>query len=147
MLYGILSFALHKTSRREANRTLTRPMVVENLKLLFPDLETIPHRDTVYRLLERIDVNEIGAAQLELVQRFIRNKKFRRFLIANCYLIAIDGSQKLARNVQWSEETLQREVNRSSDREATPRGSLPAPLVLGGALSRAWRDPVNCPRS
>jgi hypothetical protein len=112
LLYGILTFVFHRTSRREANRTLTRPMIVENLKLLFPELETIPHHDTLYRLLERIDVNEIEAAHLDVVRRCIRHKKFRRYLIANCYPIAIDGSQKLVRDVQWSEETLQREVKK-----------------------------------
>jgi len=112
MLYGILTFALHRTSRREANRTLTRPSMMENLKLLFPELETIPHHDTLSRLLAGIEVDQIEEAHLELVQRFIRNKKFRRYLIANCYPIAVDGSQKLVRDVQWSEETLQREVKK-----------------------------------
>ena len=45
MLYGILSFVLQMGSRREANRELTRPMFKENLKLLFPELEDLPHQD------------------------------------------------------------------------------------------------------
>lgn len=112
LLYGILTFVFHRASRRDANRTLTRPQFVENLKLLFPELESIPHHDTLYRLLERIDVSQIEAAHLDVIRRFIANKKFRRYLIANCWPIAIDGSQKLARESQWTEETLQRELKK-----------------------------------
>jgi hypothetical protein len=110
LIYGVLTFVYQQTSRREANRTMTRPMFVENLKLLFPELESIPHNDTLYRLLERIDVSQIAAAHLDVIRRFIANKKFRKYLIANCYPIAIDGSQKLVRDNQWTEQTLQREV-------------------------------------
>ena len=44
-----------------------------------------------------------------MVRRLIRHKKFRRYLIAHCYPIAIDGTQKLVRNGQWwAEEWLER---------------------------------------
>jgi len=39
----------------------------------------------------------------------IRNKKFRRYLISQCYPVAIDGTQKLVREGQWwGEEWLER---------------------------------------
>ena len=38
----------------------------------------------------------------------IRKKKFKRYLINNCYPVAIDGSQKLARKDLFTEELLQR---------------------------------------
>jgi len=115
LLYGILTFVFQKASRREANRTVTRPQFVENLKLLFPELESIPHHDTLNRLLCDIDVNQIETAHLEVIRSFIRNKRFRRYLIANCYPIAVDGSQKLVRDYQWCEETLQREIKKGDD--------------------------------
>lgn len=115
LLYGILTFVFQMTSRRHANRTVTRPQFVENLKLLFPDLESIPHHDTLNRLLCDIDVNQIEVAHLDVVRRFIRNKTFRRYLIANCYPIAVDGSQKLVRDIQWCAETLQREIKKGDD--------------------------------
>jgi len=118
LIYGILTFVFQRASRREANRTLTRPVFMENLKLLFPDLENIPHHDTLYRLLCDIDVNEIEAAHVDVVRRFIVNKNFRRYLIANSYPIAIDGSQKLVRDSQWCEETLQREVRKEGEDNA-----------------------------
>lgn len=63
MIYGILIFVLQMSSRREANRDFTRPMFKENLRLLFPELEDLPHQDTLMRLLDRIDVDQIEAAQ------------------------------------------------------------------------------------
>ncbi|MEA2040322.1 MAG: DDE transposase family protein, partial [Thermodesulfobacteriota bacterium] len=52
--------------RREANREMPRPMFIKNLKLLFPELEDLPHNDTLMRLLARIDVNEIESTLIEL---------------------------------------------------------------------------------
>ena len=63
----------------------------------------MPHGDTLNRLLERIDVSELEQAHLDLLRRFIRNKKFRRFLVCKCYPIAIDGTQKLVRDGQWND--------------------------------------------
>jgi len=47
MIYGILMFVFQMSSRREANKEMTRPQFMESLKLLFPDLEDIPHNDTL----------------------------------------------------------------------------------------------------
>jgi hypothetical protein len=117
MIYGILSFVFHIASRREANREMTRPMFEENLKCLFPELEDLPHNDTLMRLLTRIDVEDIESALIELVRKLIRNKKFVRYLVDNCYPIAIDGTQKCVRDVIWSEECLEREVGKGDDTE------------------------------
>lgn len=110
MLYGILTFVYHMASRREANRKMTNPIIIENLKLLFPELESMPHNDTLARLLSKIDVNEIEKAQIELVRRLIRKKKFVRYLIDGRYPIAIDGTGKIVRDHLWSEECLERNV-------------------------------------
>lgn len=115
MIYGILTFVFQMASRREANREMTRPMFMENLKLLFPELEDLPHNDTLYRLLSAIDVKELESALIELVRTLIRNKKFARFLVDNCYPIAVDGTQKAVRGVLWSEECLERELGKGDD--------------------------------
>ena len=108
LLYGLLMFVFQFASRREVNREMTRPQFEANLRLLFPELETLPHADTLFRLLRDIDVERIEQAHIELVRRLIRGKKFRRYLINNCYPIAIDGSQKFARDTLWDENLLQR---------------------------------------
>lgn len=109
-IYGILTFVLQMASRREANKEMTHPVFMNNLKLFFPELEDLPHNDTLMRLLARIDVYEIENAHIDLVNKLIYNKKFNRYLINNYYPVAFDGSQKFARDWLWSEECLERNV-------------------------------------
>ena len=117
MIYGILTFVFQMTSRREANRKMTRPMFLENLKQLFPEFEELPHNDTLMRLLERIDVTEIEKAQLDMVRSLIRKKKFKRYLLNGHYPVAIDGTQKFVRSYLWSEECLERKVKKGDGHE------------------------------
>ena len=116
MLHGILSFVLQMASRREANREMSRPVFKENLMLLFPDLETIAHHDTLMRLLDRIDVEQIQQAQIALVRSLICNRKFQKFLIDGYYPIAIDGTQKFSTYTLWDENYLEREVGDEKNR-------------------------------
>lgn len=120
MLYGILCFAFQMSSRREAGREMTRPMFMANLLRLFPDLEDLPHHDTLARLLERIDVNEIEEAHVDMIKHLIRGKKFLRYLINGCYPVAIDGTQKFTRAELWDEECLERKVRSENDKKQTP---------------------------
>ena len=113
IFFGILMFVYQVESRREANRTMSRPMFMENLQLLFPALDSFPHQDTLNRLLSNIDVDKIEQLHIELVQRLIRQKKFVRYLLDNCYPIAIDGTQKLVRSELVSEQWLERKINKS----------------------------------
>ena len=109
LLYGLLSFVLQMASRREANRELSRPAFLATLQALFPELESLPHADTLHRLLQEIEVQALEETHVEVLRRWIRNKKFRRYLIAQCYPIAIDGTQKLVRSGQGlGEEWLER---------------------------------------
>jgi hypothetical protein len=110
LLCGMLSFAFQMASRREANRQMTLPVFWENLRLMFPELESLPHQDTLNRLLSKIEVDRIEETLLELIERFIRQKKFHRYLVSNCYPVAIDGTQKLVRDCCWDAQCLEREV-------------------------------------
>src|SRR5690242_7691916 len=117
LIYGILCFAFQMSSRREANREMTRPMFEENLRGLFPDLEELPHADTLARLLARIDVTQIEQAHLDMIHHLIGNKKFRRYLIRGCYPVAVDGTQKLSRAVLWAAQCLERKVRSKKDKD------------------------------
>jgi hypothetical protein len=117
MIYGILCFAFQISSRREANREMTRPMFEANLRRLFPDLAELPHHDTLARLLSRIDVLEIEQAHLDMIRQLIRGKKFGRYLIAGCYPMAIDGTQKFTRAECWDEQCLERKVRSKKDED------------------------------
>lgn len=121
LLYGLLTFVFQMASRREANRQMTMPMFLENLKLIFPEVESIPHQDTLNRLLSDIEVDQLQEMLIELIQDFIRNKKFYRYLVANCYPIAIDGTQKFTRQSCWAAECLEREVGSPAEEGTTQR--------------------------
>jgi hypothetical protein len=140
MLYGILIFVYQMSSRREANEKMTNPMITENLKLLFPELESMPHSDTLERLLAAIDVNEIEKAQIELVRSLIRKKKFARYLIQGRYPIAIDGTQKMVRDYLWSEECLERKIKVKKGKETKKQYYV---YVLEASL--AFRNGMTIP--
>lgn len=137
LLYGILSFVLQMASAREATREMSRPKFWENLKRFFPDLEEAPHHDTLKRLLAGLDISELENLHLELVRSWIKKKKFRRYVVDNCYPVAIDGTQKLCRAELWAEECLQRTFNRGESSEQTQYYVyvLQASLACSGGLS------------
>ena len=110
MLYGILLFMFQITSRRKGNEELTGPRLLENLRSLFPDLEEMPHQDTLCRLLEEMDVDRIEGCYLDLLRHLIRRKKFRHLLRKNRYLVAIDGTQKYVMKKCWDKRYLCRKV-------------------------------------
>ena len=118
LLYGILAFVFQMMSRREANREMTLPQFQENLKLLFPELDSMPHQDTLNRWLARIPVDHIQDALIVLIQDLIRKKKFSRYLVSKRYSIVMDGTQKMARDVFWAEGCLRRE-HRHKDKDGT----------------------------
>jgi hypothetical protein len=115
LIYGILIFVYQMASRREANKTMSRPAFMESLRLIFPDLEELPHHDTLGRILSGIEVSKIEETLIDLIRRLIRKKKFLRYLIDNTYPIAIDGTQKAVRRELLSEEWLQRKVGKEED--------------------------------
>jgi hypothetical protein len=119
LLYGILCFVLQISSRREANRELTGPVLLGHLRELFTEMESIPHQDTLNRILSRIEVEKIGQAHIQMIRRLIRNKKFERWLVAGCYPIVFDGTQKAVRRELVSEQWLERRINAGTDKETT----------------------------
>jgi DDE_Tnp_1-associated len=117
MLYGLLAFIFRLSSRREINRELSGMVVFDNLKRIFPELESIPHADTIARLLEKINVNDLEKTHIALINQLIRNKKFKKILISGCLPVAIDGTQKLYRDgelhdLRWLSRKVVREESR-----------------------------------
>ena len=97
LLFGLFAFMFRLSSRREMNRELTGPVIFAHLKKCFPDLDTIPHADTLARALENINPQEIETIHINLIKDLIRKKKFKKLLIQNCLPITLDGTQKLYR--------------------------------------------------
>jgi len=140
MLYGMISFVLHMHSSRETTRKMTRPMFWANLQLLFPefaDNPEAPHHGTLTRVLSQIEVNDISDLIIALVSKWIKKKKFSRYLIDHRYLIAIDGTQKMCLDRLWDEECLQRTFNKGKENEYSQYYVyvLQATLTLSGGMS------------
>ncbi len=101
MLYGILMFAFQMSSRRRTNREMTTPQLIENLQAVFPELEEMPHQDTLCRLLKEIDVERIESIYIDLLRQLIGKKKFKHLLHKKRYLVAIDGTQKYESRIDY----------------------------------------------
>ena len=124
MLYGILMFVFQLSSRRQVNREMTQPQFKENLKLIFPELDDLPHADTLFRLLSKIDVDQIEDSLIGLIKHLIAKKKFKRFLINNCYPVAIDGTQKMPFTDLWCEQLLQRKNKKNKKSKKNESSSV-----------------------
>lgn len=109
LIYGVIMSMYHIGSKRNANKVMSS-VFFDNLKAMFPEFETIPHADTLGRLLKNIEVSQIMECMIELLMDLIRNKKFKNFMHKNRFLIAIDGTQKFFRDYQWAPECLERHV-------------------------------------
>ena len=59
MIYGILMFVNNVSSLRTANKEMSLPIFFNNMRAMFPEFKTMPHSDTLSRLLEKIKVEEI----------------------------------------------------------------------------------------
>lgn len=112
MIYGILMFIYQQSSLRNANREMSNAIFFKNMQAMFPDFKTMPHADTLSRILGRINVDEIEESMLELFEQLVKKKKFRNYLINKHYVIAIDGTQKFVRTERWTEEALEKHVGK-----------------------------------
>ena len=97
LMFGLLAFIMRISSRREMNRELSSSIVFSHFKKIFPEIDSIPHADTLERMLEHIHPDRIEEIHIELIKDLIQRKKFKRLLIEDCIPIAIDGTQKLFR--------------------------------------------------
>lgn len=110
LLFAIFWFVFQKSSRREANKEMTTATFMENMRLFFPELDSLPHHDTINRFLSRVDIDELDKLLCDLINSFIRSKKFVNYLIDNCYPMAVDGTQKFVYDFLWAEQCQQRKA-------------------------------------
>jgi len=117
MMFGLFAFILKLESRREMNRELTGAVIHENLKKLFPDIDSIPHADCLARVLRETDPKAIERIHAGLIRDLVRSKKFRGMMIDGCLPVTVDGAQKLFRDgvlqdPRWCERMVGTEENR-----------------------------------
>ena len=107
IIYGLLMFIINIPSRRAANRDIGGKTVHEMIKQVIPGLSTMPHADTLARLLKRIKAEEIESHYEATIIEFIKSKTFLKLNQGSC-LIAIDGTQKFSRKYRFDEKALVR---------------------------------------
>jgi len=117
MMFGLFAFILKLESRRAMNRELTGPVIHENLRRIFPGIDSIPHADSLARVLKETDPQSIERIHAGLVRDLVRSKKFRSMLIHGCLPVTVDGAQKLYRDgilqdPRWCERMVGTEENR-----------------------------------
>ena len=116
MVFGLLAFIFRLSSRREINRELTGAAINSNLQKIFPELGSIPHADTLARMLKKTNPNDIEAAHIAMIKKLIINKKLKALLINGSLPITVDGSQKLYRDGLLNDALwLQRPVGNLND--------------------------------
>ena len=108
MVYGLLLFIFQYASRREANRELSCPTILDTLRAIFPEVDGTPHLDTLARLLEKIPAEQIENILGTTVRKLLRKKKLQALLVEKHYVVAIDGTQKFARTASFAPEALHR---------------------------------------
>jgi len=106
LLFGLLMFVFRYNSRREANREMTRPGVLEILRTVFPEADSCPHMDTLARVLESISADEIEVILGKTVRRLIYKKKFQRLIADGCYVVAVDGTLKWSTNRPFNPQAI-----------------------------------------
>ena len=107
IIYGLLMFIINIPSRRAANRDIGGGAVHNMIKQVIPELSTMPHADTLARLLKRIDSDGIEACYEATIIEFIKSKTFLELNPGRC-LIAIDGTQKFSRKHRFDDCALVR---------------------------------------
>ena len=105
IIYGLIMFLAHIPSRRAANRDIGGNAAHEMIKQVIPELDTIPHADTLARLLKRIDTDEFESCYEKTIIEFLKSKTFLE-LNQGRHLIAIDGTQKYSRRYMFDERAL-----------------------------------------
>jgi len=113
IVYGLILFLAHTPSRRAANRDIGGEHAHEMIKQAIPELDTIPHADTLARLLEKIDADRFESCYENTIIEFIKSKTFLRLNPGRC-LIAIDGTQKFSRRYSFDKRAL---VSHKGDEE------------------------------
>ncbi|MDC3415277.1 transposase family protein [Aquibacillus sp. 3ASR75-11] len=134
MIYGIFMFVFQMTSRRKTNQGMTGPQLLENLRGIYPELEDMPHQDTLCRLLEKIEVEQIKKTYVGLLKKLIRNKMFQDLLYNKRYLVAVDGTQKYTMKEQWDEKYLRRKIKGSGGEYQYYAYVLEAVLVFSNGM-------------
>jgi hypothetical protein len=132
MLYGILMFLCNTTSRRAANREIGGSQLSVLMEEFAPGFKSMPHADTLERLLEDIDTDELESKYESFVEGFIKSPQLNK-LNPGRFLIAVDGTQKFTRDWCWDSRALSRNAD-DPDKERYFAYMLESVLILENGM-------------
>ena len=89
---------------------MTQPGVWETLQAAFPELATIPHMDTVARVIAEIPPETFETVIVTTIRRLLKNGNLQPWMVLNHYLVAVDGAVKWGAPYPWAEEALKKET-------------------------------------
>ena len=104
LFFGLLLFLFRIKSKRDFNAQMTGPGMFEFFHKLFPEINSIPHADTITRILKTVNTESIEQVHINMIKSLIKKKKFRKLLLSGKLPISIDGTQKMTRDDQLQEE-------------------------------------------
>ncbi len=116
LFYGLLLFVCQYASRREANRNATSPPLFAALHQVFPDITSIPHFDTVERLLRTIPAETWETVLRDRVTTLLRKHGVHQYLVQHRWVVAVDGSEKFARHQPFAPEALRQQFSDTTTR-------------------------------
>jgi hypothetical protein len=108
---GLLLFLFQYASRREANRNATGPTLLAAIQEVFPDIASVPHFDTVERLLRTISVETWDAVLRDRITTLLRKHAGQHYLVQHQWVVAVDGSEKFARHQPFAPEALRQQFS------------------------------------
>jgi len=132
MLYGILMFLFHIPSRRAANRSLGGSQAADLIREYVPNFTSMPHADTLERLLQRIEGDELEKQYEKLLKEFLKSDTFLE-LNPGRMLVACDGTGKFSRDWCWDERALNRNAG-DPDKERYYVYMMESVLILDNGM-------------
>lgn len=132
ILYGIIIFLSHTTSRRAANREVGGSKIAGLMQGLLPEFASTPHADTLARLLKGIDEDILESRYGELVKGFVKSDKFRE-MNPGRILVAADGTQKFSRRYCWDGRALSSNAG-DPDKERYYAYALESVLIMDNGM-------------
>ena len=75
LVFGVLLFLTQWTSRREGNRQVTEPKSWTALQAAFPQLDSVPHMDTVANVLEKIPPGAVEAVLTDIIKDLLHHRR------------------------------------------------------------------------
>ena len=106
-------------SMRETTEKLDTEETIKNIgNILEIELEEIPHYDTINKVFEKINIEELRKIQKYIVNRLIRSKMFDKYRFKGKYFqIVIDGTNMMKFKKRHCKHCLKRVHNEGKENE------------------------------